>query len=89
MEKKLSTVNIPDGFTKWDFNIDHRSYKTFAWWGELLVSFDGEQKIVSASGHASGNSGDMEFKFTGGDFTQEEVNRLEIIAYKTDPEILY
>lgn len=83
-------VKIEKGFTKFDFNLCYWMYTGFAWFGWLQVLFQGKSIIVSASGIPHGDHGDFDFKIDntkhGRKFSQEEVNQMKIIAFKTKNE---
>ena len=81
---------VKKGFTAFNFNLYGSMYTGFAWFGWLQVLFQGKSIIVSASGIPHGDHGDFDFKIDnsqlGRKFSQEDVNQMDIIAFKTKNE---
>lgn len=76
------TRQILPGFTPGN-KILWNTWKGFGWFGKLQVELDGEFYVMNAGGVARGDHGDMTFKIFE-NITQEQANRLQIIAHKTD-----
>ena len=88
MEDKDKKKILP-GFTKWDFNLRWNDYEGFAWYGLLQGVLDGETIVCRASGTPLGDDGDFSFRIernaeTGEEYTQQQVDRMEIVAFKTE-----
>ena len=80
----MGNEEILEGFTSCANGIPSSSWEGFGWFGQLQVELDGEMRVISAGGHASGDDGDMCFKIFTKGITQEQANRMNVIAYKTD-----
>lgn len=80
---------ILPGFTKWDFNLRGSDYHGFGWFGLLQVVLDGTTIVCRARGFPNGDHGDFTFRIegnaeTGENYTQRQVDRMKLIAFKTD-----
>lgn len=76
------TRQILPGFTAGN-KILGNTWKGFGWFGKLQVELDGEFYVMDAGGVASGDHGDMTFRIFE-KITQDQANRIHIIAHKTD-----
>ncbi len=80
----MKNEEILEVFTSYENGIPSRSWKGFGWFGQLQIELDGEIRVISACGTAHGDNGGMSFKILQKGITQEQVNRMNIIAYKTE-----
>jgi len=80
-----SPRSVLPGFTTWDFNLRWYMWEGFAWYGQLQVELDGKIIVVRASGFPHGDDGEFTFKIEG-KYTQKQVDRMNVIAFKTDNE---